>query len=1308
MRKRTAALIFLLLLAGLVLATLLVLRTRWAGDRICGLAAARVRATTGLPLALASCRIEPLDLSVEAEGVVLGPPAAPLFAADAVSAKLAPVQVLGRQLHLERLRVVRPRLALEVPAGAGEGSGTCPPPLLAGLEIHRLDVEDGALDVSLPGGTRVAMERIDVSSRPPARTLRSLAVPTRRARLAASAGPVRVDAAGRSWTASRAAAEAEVALDLSWAELASAEAEIAGARLGLSGRVEDLCDPRLDLTARAEGPVRALLALAAVRSEVAGTAAVEAHVGGSPRAPALRGSVRTRGVRVGGFVPGDAEAEVRLEGKTLVVERLAVPAQGGVAVASGRVELTRGLPVAAEVRSEGVDLAEILDRLGVKGPWVTLRLDGGARVSGTLSPPALTGTLAVDVRDLKVLTRSYKVGAGDRPILGFPRGRVETPVRVTREGLFLERARVAVGRGAVEADAAVHFSSAGGFSVRCGGEVDLDALGPLAGIPWSGRVALEASIAAAPYGNPRVTGRARAQGFHFMQVDLGDVAADVRYQDFLLDVADARGARASARYQGAVTLDLSRAPVQVVSSRLEGRGRMRDMFDAVLEWLPRTRYLRDVMDGEAEVRGTASGPADALDVSFEARLGAGTLLGRTYDAGRTVGRIVGGRTARFEAAELRRGAGAVRMQGTWGVEPPFPWDLDVTFAGLSLADLDLPGGPWAGSASGSAALAGSYEHPRVRFAANGAAVQLRGAPLGTVQAGGTIVERRLVLTGGADGLDLSAEVRLEDRLPFTARASLDLDDAGRLLAPAGASGLRARLVGRGSAEGELEDLPHARGQFTLSQLALSVADARVEADGPAEVLLRGGRIELRPVVLRGQSTELTLGGTAEPGGAVDLNASGGIDLRLVGGLVPTLRRVHGRLALEARVGGTTEDPRVVGSGRISDGGFQLRGTTVNLTGLSGALSFSRSRVLFDGLTALVNGGRTTFKGEVELAGLAPSRLRVAAVLDEVPVAVPAYLPATLTGRVEAAGTPDATTVTGRLHVVRARYTADVDLEGGLLELRRRPPPPRAYDRAGEWLRFDLQLVVDGDARVENDLVRGAVSGELTLTGTLASPGLLGTLAMGPGSRAAFRGNEFNLSHAVLELTDRNRIEIALDVHGESQVRDYQVFMHAFGPLEAPQLTLTSVPPLPQPDIVTLLSLGFTRRDAAAGTGVGGVATAAAAQALLSSSGLDEQVRRFLPRGGPIRDLSMRITSAYSQQTGQVEPRAEFESWLLRDRLRLRFQAPLAGARGRTAQAELRLGERTAVQYQWDSDNPDVATGDHGVDMKIRWEWNDPR
>jgi len=54
-------------------------------------------------------------------------------------------------------------------------------------------------------------------------------------------------------------------------------------------------------------------------------------------------------------------------------------------------------------------------------------------------------------------------------------------------------------------------------------------------------------------------------------------------------------------------------------------------------------------------------------------------------------------------------------------------------------------------------------------------------------------------------------------------------------------------------------------------------------------------------------------------------------------------------------------------------------------------------------------------------------------------------------------------------------------------------------------------------------------GELQLTGTLASIGMTGTMAFLPGARGFYRGNEFVLSRAVADFTDRNRLRMVLDV-----------------------------------------------------------------------------------------------------------------------------------------------------------------------------------
>jgi translocation and assembly module TamB len=1321
LKKRTVALAFLAAVLALVAATLLALRTRWAGDRICALAAARAEAATGLPLAFGACRVDPLGLEVQAEGVRLGPPAAPVFTADHVGARLAAVQALGGQVRVARLDLVRPRVKVQVPAWSGaarRGPSLCGPDLLARLEIRELQISEGAVDVSLPGGVRISAASLDVRARPAERSLRALALRPR-TRLEVEVGDLRVEGLdARPLTTPRLAVAGEVATDLSVAEIAAADAVVDGVKAHARGRVRDLCAPVLDLDVTASGPGREVLALARVARDAPaeGTVTAEGKVRGPVARPDISASLRIERGRVGWFHPGELRAEAHLapELDTLHVDRLEWPFPGGVLRAQGKVSW-RGGPVALEwdVETGGADLADLLETVGIEGSWVSVRLDGKGRIAGTAWPTlALAGGVAGDFRELKVHAQSWKtVRAGTEPVGEVRRGRYDVPLRVGPDGIAFEGARVSAGRGATVADAVARFQVEGGFDVRWRGQLDLDYVGRVGGVPVGGLAEFETTLHAAPYANPRASGRARAEGFRFMDLALGDGTAEFEYgPDYVIRLKGAEGVFRELRWRGEGAVDLQPHTPFVRWMRFDARGPARDLMDSVRDWIPRTRQFRSVFDGELQVSGTASGPAGKMDGTFEARMDGGTFQGRPFDEARLAGTLHRGEEVRFDRAELRRGSGAVRMTGRYGFAPPFPWELDVTFAGVSLAHAGLPGGDaWVGSASGSVALRGSYEHPDVRFAANGDGVSLRGVPFGSLQAAGTVKEQDLVLTGGADGLRFEAEAKLDGRMPFRARADLDLDDVARFVPGGAPASLRARVKGEATAEGELVALELARARLRLDEVQAGQAEFRVRAAAPVVITASRGRVDVQALTLVGPNTELTVSGFRAPSGLLDLSATGTADLRLLAGLVPDLKRPHGQLSVEAHVTGTLDEPVLVGAGRLDDAGFQLKTTSVLLSDLRGALAFSQNRVLFEDLAASVNGGRARLRGELELASFVPVRLRVEAVLDEVPVAVPANLPSTLSGRVEAAGTPDATTVTGRLHVVRARYTADVGLERNLLELRRRPaPPPRPYDKALEWLRFDLQVVVDGDVRVENDLVSAPVRGELTLTGTLAAPGVVGTLNLGEGSRAKFRGNEFVLSHAVLDFTDRNKVEIGLDIHGQSRVRDYQIFMHAHGRMADPQVTLTSSPALSQPDIITLLSLGFTQRDASPSSGVGAAATAAAAQALFSASGLDEQVRRFLPKSQVVGDVSVRIMTDYSESTGQVEPRAALESLLLNDRLRLRYQAPLSGAKGQKAQAEVKLGGNASVQYQWDSDNPDAVTygGDHGVDLKLRWEWGE--
>ncbi len=1320
--KRRVALLFAAVVLLLVAASLLLVRTAWVGDTLCRELALRIQAETGQPFHAEACRVQPLGLALEARALRIGPAEAPIFRADRVRLRLAPLQALEGALEVAEVEVERPRIVARLPPREGP-AGACPPPALARVHVRALRVTDGALDLTLPGGEAVRVRRFDIQAGRPGGVggLRALASRVRHAAVELRAEAAEVEAAGRTHRIQALRADATVALDLSTLEVAEAWAESGPARLEIKGTVERLCDPRLALQVSLRAPLPLLLA-AAGRSEVgaAGLLSADLRLDGRPASPSVEGEVKLSGARLGGYAPGDVRARLRLAGAELELSRVEVAATGGSVVARGKVKLGPVPSLEGEARFEGTELGDVLARFGLPGAWVSMRVRGEVKASGTLSPLALRGSAALDLADFRVLDGHAwdRPRPGEVPVLAFRRGSLETRVSAGPEVIRLEDARIKVGSETLTAQADLFLADARGFAIELAGGIDLSELGHISSVPMAGRASLGGRLRAAPYGNPRVEAAVRVRDFRFLDLDLGETSASVLYaggSSFLMVASEIDGRKGETRYAGGIGVDLIRSPPRLTGGRFEARGRLRDLFEVALPWLPTARVARDALDAAAQAEATLSGSAAAVDARFTVRLGPGQLLGRPFDSGQVTGRIEGSRRAAFDQAELRRGSGAARGGGWVELEAPFPWELEVSAAGLPVADLGLPDTRWEGTLSGQAQLAGSFERPRLRFAASGDGVQALGIPVGSVQVGGTLQEDALAVTGSTEGVRFSGQARTSGSMPFEAQAEVDVDDVTRFLPGGPPAGLRARVRGEARAEGSLRDLPATRAELDFSEVQGGYGDFRVQNQGPVQIAAAAGRVEVKSLVLVGVNTELAVSGAREADGKLSLGADGSLDLRLLGGLLPGVVRPHGRLQVEGHVSGTAAEPLLVGSGRLREAGFQIRDLPVTFSAMNGDLAFSQNRVIFDHLPALVNGGRAELSGEAELARFVPAKVRASARLDEVNLRIPAMLPSTVTGQLALAGTWDSMLLSGRLDVMRALYTERVDLEKSLLEFRRRTAAPRVFDRKGEWLRFDVALALGGDIRIENDLVRGGLRGELTLTGTLGSPGLVGSVAMTPGSVATFRGHDFALTHAVADLTERRRIRAQLDVHGETQVRDYQILVHTFGPFEDPQLQLTSIPSLTQEDIIILLSVGVTSRDTAATGGVGGAATAAAAQALFSAAGLDEQVKRFLPRGGPVKDFTLRITSAYSESSSRVVPKAEFETKVT-EWLRMRYQAPIAEAnqgRGQQAQLELRLRQgrgRTfswgaSAQVQWDNDSP-VVSDDIGADLRLRLEWND--
>ena len=236
----------------------------------------------------------------------------------------------------------------------------------------------------------------------------------------------------------------------------------------------------------------------------------------------------------------------------------------------------------------------------------------------------------------------------------------------------------------------------------------------------------------------------------------------------------------------------------------------------------------------------------------------------------------------------------------------------------------------------------------------------------------------------------------------------------------------------------------------------------------------------------------------------------------------------------------------------------------------------------------------------------------------------------------------------------------------------------------------------GDVRIENNLARARLGGRLKLSGTNVKPVLIGVVETQEGAQAFFRGNTFNVQRGQLQF---NGLWPTFDLSAQSQVREYLVTVKAFGRIEDPKVSLSSEPPLPDADIFSLLTLGVTSRERLTERSGAGLA----AEALLSASGLDQQVQRFLSQNIGLKDQQVRLTTSFNEVTGTAEPAVTWESKVVNDNFKIGVTQPVTG-RGTKAQAEYRFNQRVSARAQWDNQNQNTTVGNPGVELRFRFEW----
>ncbi len=385
-----------------------------------------------------------------------------------------------------------------------------------------------------------------------------------------------------------------------------------------------------------------------------------------------------------------------------------------------------------------------------------------------------------------------------------------------------------------------------------------------------------------------------------------------------------------------------------------------------------------------------------------------------------------------------------------------------------------------------------------------------------------------------------------------------------------------RLWGMALIHLPFSDPAAAEGNLRLDRLRLRIAGEAWENAGPAVFQLANNEVEVRQARLHSRLGSMTLAGSVQTNGTLNLNIAAKLPLAQLAALRPEIDKAEGILALNSVIAGSLNAPSPSGQGKVLQGTVLLRDFNETFREVEAEFAFSPRAFRLLKLSTQVAGGSIRARGEVSLREFAIGAYQLLVDARSVPAEFAPGLNTVWDADLELVGDASVRQLRGEARLLRGSYTREISPVTSLIMAG-----AADTSKLGVSLPLQVSLKLEDNLIVRNSMARLRIGGNLTLQGTLANPVLFG-IARASEGQIILRNNRFALTSATARFTDPRQINPVLDVTGKARIQSYDVTVHITGRTEDLTVILSSVPPLPQEDILALVTFGVTRERFGAG------------------------------------------------------------------------------------------------------------------------------
>jgi translocation and assembly module TamB len=913
-------------------------------------------------------------------------------------------------------------------------------------------------------------------------------------------------------------------------------------------------------------------------------------------------NLQTWGLQINQFKVGQIQTSLAYQDDTVTSKFLELSNPAGKArIENISLDLKDKFPFAADVKVTGLELALLLNQIGLKKPELHLMMQGHLPCKGELKPtPFLTCTGTMNGTDFEVFDIEKN---GTKDIIVAAKTFQATGSVIVDKESVRTKADLKVGSSVGKGEGKIDYKKGFQFSFSTP-ELKMSDVAELAGLGLEGSGELNGTTS----GNSDyavVNLSLKTKDLWLSDYAIGNGASDVSYKAGLLKFENIEGTYRSSRYLGTTTINLK-------DKTIEGNFRFPFLEAGDLQiGLERKAKLPFSVSGAGTGHVILSGPLvfTQLTYDLQSHINRAVIAGEIFEHAyfnihARKGHVVADRI------ELVKGQGNISMVGDG--YPDGSISTKTMGKDLLLESFDLFSSlpiSFTGNLGFTTEMKGHVLKPTVstQGSVTQSSISQQNVPDTSFQF--QVNANTLQGKGNFFGQTITTDFiyPLKDGQPF----KLNLSTIKWNFAPflAFISG-NARQQGYDTELTSTIQLEAAQGGIKNSSGRIEVPTARVRRGSlemgniqPLRASIKNGIISIDHFFIQGDNTQLTAESKSSPSTkGSQILLTGSVDMSLLAFLTPFLQEMRGVFSISTQIRIDEERAEILGSAFINKGYIKLKEFPHPLEQLKADFLFSQKKLIINSFSGSLAGGRASADGTIQFVGLKDFPTQINLRLDDVNLKVPAGVSTTGSALLKVTGNWFPFLLSGNYSVQQGLMDRAFQSDEENTVRRSSFLPRIILQETFEPIRLDIDANLVNSFQVKNSLIDTQIAGQVKLKGTPTVPILLGEVRALRGGQIFFRETPFEILTAVVRFDNPIEINPILYVTARARVqaleytespatsqsssasegtsdrkrfKQYEVNLLLQGPQKTAKINLTSQPPLEEHDIISLLALGVT-------------------------------------------------------------------------------------------------------------------------------------